>query len=116
MLHDSRREVVRQPRNQPSQHLGHHIRRQRVQGQTRPVGTHPREVRPAQRQHEDREVRRPLEEVFDEVEQAGVGPLEVLEQEDDRMLVREALEEQPPAGEQVRPVRGDALLEPQEMR
>ena len=32
---------------------------------------------------------------------AGVGPLEVVDHHDDRMRLREALEEQPPPGEEV---------------
>jgi hypothetical protein len=44
---------------------------------------------------------RPLEQVLDEVEEGRVGPLEVLEDEDDRASLGEPLEEEPPRGEEV---------------
>jgi hypothetical protein len=50
----------------------------------------------SQGDHEDRVADRPLEQMVDEVEQAGVGPLEVLEHEDGRALRGDALEEPTP--------------------
>ena len=44
---------------------------------------------------------RPVEQLLDEVEQSVVGPLHVLEEEDDRVVLGEPFEEQAPAGEQV---------------
>ena len=44
---------------------------------------------------------RPLEQVLDEVEQARVRPLHVLEHEDGRIRIGEPLEEEPPGCEQV---------------
>ena len=44
---------------------------------------------------------RPVEQVLDEVEEARVGPLEILEDEHDRAARGEPLEEQPPGGEEV---------------
>ena len=42
------------------------------------------QLRPREREHEERVAARPLEQVLDEVEERGVGPLQVLEDEDDR--------------------------------
>ena len=44
---------------------------------------------------------RPLEEVVDEVEQARVGEVEVLEDQDDRGGRRQPLEERPPGPEEL---------------
>ena len=59
------------------------------------------QLRAAEREHEQRTEARPLEEVFDEVEQTRVGPLHVLEHEHGRTRVGEPLEEQPPGREQI---------------
>ncbi len=45
---------------------------------------------PREREHEDRVAARPLEQVLDEVEQARVGPLHVLEDEHRRIAARRA--------------------------
>ena len=45
--------------------------------------------------------RRPVDEVVDEVEQAVVGPVQVLEDEHERALLGDALEEPPPRGERL---------------
>ena len=50
---------------------------------------------------EDRVLARPVEQLLEEVEQALVGPVHVLEQQDHRIAVREPLEEQPPGREQL---------------
>ena len=71
--------------------------------------------RAPQRENEHRAVGGPLEQVVDELEQPAVGPLEVLEHEHDRRLVRHSLEEQPPAAEQVGAVGGGPLLEAQQV-
>ena len=55
---------------------------------------------PGEGDDQDRRRPRPLEQVFDEVEEAGVGPLEVLEQQDGRAPLGDPLEEDPPGGEQ----------------
>ncbi len=60
-------------------------------------------------------VARPVEQVLDEVEQAGVRPLHILERQDDRRRVRQPLEEQPPGGEQILPVAGRRVLEPEQV-
>jgi hypothetical protein len=59
------------------------------------------ELGPRKSKHEDRVTPRPLEQVLDEVEQAFVSPLEILEDEDDGVRVRHALEEEPPCREEL---------------
>ena len=73
------------------------------------------QFRPGERQHEDRVAARPVEQVVEEVEQACVRPLHVLEHEHDRVLLGEALEQHAPGREQVLLVAGQALLEPQQV-
>ncbi len=63
-------------------------------------------------EHEDRSGRRPFVQVGDEIEQARVGPLHVLEDQRDRGVVRHPLDEQPPAGEQVGLVGGGPAVQP----
>ena len=48
-------------------------------------------------------VARPLEEMVQEVHHARVGPLQVLDHHDHREVFREALEEEPPAREELLP-------------
>ena len=74
-----------------------------------PAGPPLLELRTRERDDEEREGPRPLEEVFDEVEQGGIGPLHVLEHEDRRVDVGEPLEEQAPGGEQVVPLEAPFL-------
>ncbi len=54
-----------------------------------------------EREDEDGVGPRPCRHVLDEVEQARIGPLEVLEDEDDRGSLGDPLEESPPGGEQL---------------
>src|SRR5919106_4077534 len=54
-------------------------------------------ARSADDEHGD--VREPVDQVVDEVEQAVVGPVQVLEDEHERPLLAERLEEPPPGGE-----------------
>ena len=54
-----------------------------------------------EREDEDGVGPRPGRHVLDEVEQARIGPLEVLEDEDDRGSLGDALEESSPGGEQL---------------
>jgi hypothetical protein len=61
-------------------------------------------------------VPRPVQEVLEEVDQARVGPLHVLEDEDRRAAVGETLEQDAPRGEQVLLISGDTLFEPEQMR
>ena len=77
------------------------------------------ELRTGQRDDVDRPVARPIEDVVDEVEHAVVGPLQVLEDEDDDAALRDALEEHAPCGEQrlpVGPLVGVTGLEPEQLQ
>src|SRR5439155_11499498 len=74
------------------------------------------QVRPGERRHEQRVVARPVEQVLDEVEQARVCPLHVLENEDGRVCLGEPLEEDAPRGEQILAIACLALREAEEMR
>ena len=65
---------------------------------------------------EDRVAPRPLEKVGDELDQRGVGPLQVLEEEHDRELLREPLEEQSPGAEELFLAPGAAFFETEKMR
>ncbi len=73
------------------------------------------ELRSRERQHEERVVARPLEQVLDEVEEGRVGPLQVLEDEHDGALLGEPLEEEPPGGEEILPVAGRVLGEAEQV-
>ena len=80
-------------------------RRQRDRGRVRlaatPAGPPREQLRPRARDDEQRNARRPVDEVVDEVEQMLVGPVQVLEDEDERPLRGEILEEPPPSRERL---------------
>ncbi len=59
---------------------------------------------------------RPVEQVLDEVEQARVGPLHVLEGEHRRVALGQALEEEAPGGEEVLLVASLVLGQPEQVR
>ena len=61
-------------------------------------------------------VPRPLEQVVDELEQRRVGPVRVLEHEDRRLVLGEALEVEPPGGEEILAVGRGPLLEAEQVR
>ena len=63
-------------------------------------------------QQHDRRAPRTADELVDEVEERGVGPVEILEDQDERVVVRHRLEEPAPRGEQV--VAGDIARRPAE--
>ena len=73
--------------------------RERVGLAAAPAGAPGEQLRPCGSHDEERHTGRPVDEVIDEVEQAVVGPLEVLENEHERPLVGERLEEPAPCGE-----------------
>ena len=56
------------------------------------------ELRPGRRDEQQRDVAEPLDELVDEVEQAVVGPVQILEDDDDRAALRDRLEEPTPRG------------------
>ena len=105
-LEDRRHGGLGQPRDEAGEqrpHLAVGQRPQRQRGRsarTAPRGPSVLELRRARVRIEDRVVPAPLQEVLDEVEEAFVGPLEVLEDEDDGALLGDPLEERPPAGEE----------------
>ncbi len=84
----------------------HRRRVERVEGERRPVapGTPARsrcgQLGPGENEDVQGDVTRPVGQVVEEVQQAGVGVLRVFDEEDDRRADGEPLEEQPPAGEQ----------------
>ena len=80
-----------------------------------PVRSAVAQLGPCQREHVDRVVSRPVEEVLDEVEQRRVGPLQVLEEHHDRIRVAQALEEEPPGGEEILTVAGLAVAGAEEL-
>jgi len=81
-----------------------------------PVRTTLGDLGTREREHEQRMVAPPLNQVVDEVEQRVVGPLEVLEDHHHRSTVGDAFEEQAPAGEQVVARGARAFFQPEEMR
>ena len=74
------------------------------------------ELRPREREDEQRVVPRPVEQVVDEVQQRRVRPLEIFEDEHRRALLREPLEEEAPGRKEVVTVGGAALFEPEQLR
>ena len=65
---------------------------------------------------EERVAARRLEQVLDEVEQARVRPLHVLEGEDCRVRLGEPLEEEPPRAEEFLPLARLVVAEPEQLR
>ena len=59
------------------------------------------QLRAGRTDDEQRYARRPVDEMVDEVEEAFVGPVEVLEDEDERALVGDSLEEAAPCGKRL---------------
>src|SRR5581483_3778826 len=66
-----------------------------------PAGPPLLDFRARQGQDEDRYVASPIEKMVEEVEQAGIGVLQILDQHRDRTSRSESLEEQPPPSEQL---------------
>ena len=121
-LEDPLPQLVRETRHEPAHELLHRRGRQRLEVQRGevPFARAPGrpsigELRPGEREDEHRVVLRPFEEVFDEVEEGAVGPLQILEDEGHRVGLGDAFEEQPPRGEQIGLVSGGPLLEPEEV-
>ena len=113
---------VRQARNEAIEALGHDLVTERLEREGdrvaasgAPVRPPLEQVRPRQRHDEDRMGAAPLEHVVDEVEEARIGPLEVLEEQDRQAQVRDALEERPPRGEQLLALAGTALLDAEQL-
>ena len=91
-MHELRRLVAREWRERE---------RERVRLAASPAGASREQLRAGRGDDEQRHARRPVDEMVDEVEQAFVGPVEILEDEDERALVGDPLEEAPPGGERL---------------
>jgi hypothetical protein len=122
-LEDAVAQRHRQTGHEPLEQLLHRVLRERLQipgGDAAPAGSPGRsplqQLRPRQRDHEQRVVARPLQEVLDEVQQARVRPLQVLEHQHGRIHVGEALEEQAPGGEHLLPVTRVEVAESEQLR
>ena len=75
--------------------------RRRVRLSSAPPGTAGEQLWAGRADDEQRNSRRPVDEVIDEVEQAVVRPVQVLEDEDERVLLGERFEEPPPGRERL---------------
>ena len=73
--------------------------RDRVRLASTPAGTSHEQLRPGAAEDEQRHPGRPVDEAVDELEQAVVGPVQVLEDEHGGALFAQCLEEAPPGGE-----------------
>ena len=105
-----------QPRRQRREHPRDLRRCQWLERSGRQTGRRPRSSGRVSASTKIGEICRPLEHVVDEVQEPAFSPVQIFEDEDDRRVLGQAFEEQPPAGEQVGPISARALLEPQEMR
>ena len=121
-LEDALPDVVGEPRDRIAEQGAHLVAVERLQEDRREVAgagapARPalRELRPRERQHEDRPVARPLHQILDEIEQRAVGPVDVLEHHDRRSLIGDPLEEDPAGREQVLLVADATLLEPEQV-
>src|SRR5205807_214650 len=74
-----------------------------------------RELGPRKDKYEERQAVRPIEEVLDEVEQARVRPLHVLEHEDRRPPLGEPLEQDAPSREEILLIADRSCLKPEQM-
>lgn len=85
--------------------VGQRLERQRggVEPAAAPAGAPGEELRPGGADDQQGHARRPVGELVHEVEEAVVGPLQVLEDEHERALRRQLLEEAPPGGEGLAP-------------
>ena len=70
-----------------------------VQRSAAPARAALEQLRPRAADDEERDAAQPIDELVDEVEQALVGPVQVLEHEHERPLVGECFEEASPSGE-----------------
>ena len=116
-------ELIGKARDQSGQELGHRVGRQRLEvdrGEAAlaraPSGSPLVDLGPGQRQDEDPVVAGPLQQILDEVEQAGVGPLHVLEDHHDRVALGQALEEGAPGGEHVLLIARGAGVDREQVR
>ena len=95
---------VAQRRNQLRRLVGRQRRQRDVRGVELPSG--PRrasleQLQPRGAEDQHRDISHPVREMLDEVEQALVGPLQILEDEDERVIFGERFEEAPPRCERL---------------
>ncbi len=76
-------------------------KRRRVELAAAPARAALEELRPRRRDDEQRDVRQPVDELVEEVEEALVRPVDVLDDDDERTLLGETLEEAAPGGERL---------------
>ncbi len=115
---DARPEILGQPGHEAGQQVAHRLLRERLEverAEAALAGAPGRpaigEFGPGEAEHEERMAARPLEQVFEKVEQPRVGPLQILEHENRRRLLGQPLEQDPPGGEEVLLVAGHAFLQ-----
>ena len=115
---DRRPAIGREARGERREDLAHRVVGERLEGEPDegpPTGPPSRpaldQFGPGQRDDGQRHARAPVEHVIDEVEQAGVCPMEVLEQEDDGPARGDPLEERAPGAEQLLAGGAGAALE-----
>ncbi len=70
--------------------------RGRVRLPARPAGPDFEKLGPGQAEQQDRRLARPFRDVLDQVEKGGLGPVDVIQHDDERICPRERLEQ--PAG------------------
>ncbi len=75
--------------------------RRRVELAAAPARSALEELGPRSRDDEQRHVGQPVDELVEEVEEALVGPVDVLDDDDERALLGETLEEAAPGGERL---------------
>ncbi len=116
-------QLLWQPGDEPREELVHWLGSERLEGDggEGPAARAPRrppleQLRARERHHVDRMIARPLEEVLDEIEQARVGPLHVLERQEDGIGVGEALEEESPGAEKLLLLACLVLLQSEQVR
>ena len=106
-LHDAQPRRWRQARHESVQELADDLvgerverqRRDRTAGQAETSAVGP--LRSRQHEQEEGVVAGPLQQVVQESDQAGVCPLQVLDHEHDRKVLRQSFEEEPPAREEL---------------
>ena len=110
-----------EPGRERLEDLAHRVVGERLEGEPdeRPRARPParpalEQLGPGERDDGQRHARAPVEHVVDEVEQAGIGPVEVLEQEDDRSGRGDPLEERAPGAEQLLAGGAGAAFEPEQ--
>src|SRR5205823_381950 len=77
--------------------------RERIAFSATPAGAAVEELRTRRAEHEERRAVDPIRELVDEVEEIVVRPVQVLEDEDERALLRKCLEEPSPGPEALAP-------------